>query len=71
MLPKVCEISCGVGATNFSGTVEKPAAIRSCIRPRRIGGTLSSVARIVKRTIYAPVSGLPFRILVIPMPFLP
>jgi len=52
ILLNVSDISLGVGDTYFSDTVEKPAAILSCMSLRRTGGTASSVALRVRRTIY-------------------
>jgi hypothetical protein len=48
---KAAEISLAVGASNFSAVVDMPAANLSTINFRRTGGTVSSVARIVRRTI--------------------
>ena len=50
--PNASDISLDVGASRFSGVVDTPDEILSTISLRRIGGTVSSVARIVRRIIY-------------------
>lgn len=52
MLLNVSDISLGVGATYSSGMVDIPAEILSTMSFRITGGTASSVALTVKRTIY-------------------
>ncbi len=56
MLRNESDMSLAVGGMYFSGIVEKPAAILSRMSFRTIGGTLSSVALTVRRTICAASS---------------
>ncbi len=51
MLLNVSDVSLGVGETYLSGTVDMPAVSLSCMSFRTTGGTFSSVALIVSRTI--------------------